>query len=124
MEPPTMTDNKMTDDDGARNNVKRTRKPPPAKYQFKPGKPGRPKGSRNKLGEEFICALAEDFAKHGPEVIAKVRQDKPEAYLKVVASLLPKDINLNVKPLDDLTDDQLIERLRRLTEEAAPLLAR
>jgi hypothetical protein len=42
----------------------------------------------------------------------------------VVASLLPKDVNLNVNNLDSLTDEQLLARLRRLTEEAAPLLAK
>jgi hypothetical protein len=75
------------------------------------------------LGEAFIAALAEDFAKHGPAVIEKVRTDKPEAYLKIVASLLPRDLNLNVNKLDDLTDEQLLARLRQLTEQAAPLLA-
>lgn len=89
-----------------------------------PGNPGRPKGSKNRLGEDFITALADDFAKHGSAVIEKVRQEKPDAYLKVVASLLPKDINLNVRPLDDLSDQPLLERLRVLTEQALPLLAK
>jgi hypothetical protein len=31
---------------------------PPVEHRFKPGNPGRPKGSRNKLGEDFIQALA------------------------------------------------------------------
>jgi hypothetical protein len=44
-------------------------------------------------------------------------------YIKVVASLLPRDVNLNVRPLDDLSDEQLLERLRSLTKQAAPLLA-
>src|SRR5262245_36762420 len=45
---------------------------PPVEHQFKPGNPGRPKGSRNKLGEAFIQALAEDFERHGAEVIERV----------------------------------------------------
>ena len=85
---------------------------------------GRPKGSRNKLGEDFIRALSEDFEKHGAAVIEKVRTDKPDVYLKVIAGLLPKDVNLNVKPLDELTDDQLLARLAQLTEMAKPLLAK
>ena len=63
-----------------------------------------PTSPRNRLGEEFISALAQDFAKHGAAVIERVRQEKPAGYLKVVASLLPKDVNLNVRPLDDLSD--------------------
>jgi hypothetical protein len=56
-------------------------------------------------------------------VIEKVRTDKPDAYLKIVASLLPKDINLNARPLDEVSDDQLL-RLAQLTEMAKPLLAK
>jgi hypothetical protein len=37
------------------------------------------------LGEAFIAALAEDFEKHGVEVIERVRIEKPEAYIKVIA---------------------------------------
>jgi hypothetical protein len=39
----------------------------------------------------------------------------------MVASLLPKDVNVNVRPLDDLSDEQLLMRLRVLTKQAAPL---
>src|SRR5215510_13753645 len=115
----------MIDDSRSRNNGTKTRKlSPPVEHQFKPGNPGRPKGSRNKLGEDFLQALAEDFARHGAEVIERVRIEKPEAYIKVVASLLPKDLNLNVNNLDHLTDAQLLARLRSLTEQVAPLMGK
>ena len=97
---------------------------PPIQYQFKPGQGGRRRGSRNKLGEDFIQALADDFEKNGPAVIERVRIEKPEAYLKVIASLLPKDLNLNVSKYDDLTDEQLIVRLPTLTKQAEPLIGR
>lgn len=48
----------MTND--ARKNGEKSGKPtPPIEHQFKPGNPGRPKGSRNKLGEAFLeaCTL-------------------------------------------------------------------
>src|SRR5262245_29391641 len=93
----------------------------PLGHRFQPGNPGRPKGSRNKLGEHFISALAEDFAQHGAAVIERVRIEQPAVYVKVVASLLPKDVNLNVNNLDNLTDEQLLERLRVLTKQVAPL---
>src|SRR3954447_5179074 len=96
---------------------------PPREHSFKPGEGGRKKGSRNKLGEDFILALAEDFAKHGAAAIERVRLEKPDAYIKVVASLLPKDVNLNVRQLDDLTDEQLLARLQQVTALAKPLLA-
>src|SRR6187397_293268 len=97
---------------------------PPLAHRFQPGNPGRPRGSRNKLGEAFIAVLAEDFEKHGVEVIERVRIEKPESYIKVIASLLPKDLNLNVTKYDHLSDEQLIMRLRVLTEQAAPLIGR
>jgi hypothetical protein len=51
-----------------------------------------------------------------------VIDEKPEAYLTVIASLLPKNINLNHSLLDDLTDDQLMRKLASLTEMAKPFV--
>lgn len=96
---------------------------PPVEHQFKPGNPGRPKGARNKLGEVFLEAMHEDFQKHGVDVIQRVRDTKPEQYLKVVASILPKDLNVNINNLENLTDEQLIERVRDLHDAIGPLLA-
>ena len=45
--------------------------------------PGRPRGSRNALSEEIICALLRDFREHGQRAIAKVRRTQPAAYLKI-----------------------------------------
>jgi hypothetical protein len=63
--------------------------------QWQPGQSGNPKGqpigSRNKLNEKFILALHDDFAKHSPAVIAEVREIRPEVYLKVIASILPRE---------------------------------
>lgn len=95
-----------------------------APYRFQPGNGGRPKGARNKLGEAFIEALHDDFNEHGIAAIVKVRTDKPDQYLKVIASLLPKELTLNFgDERGELTDDELIERIRALTETVTPLLA-
>ena len=83
---------------------------------------GRPKGARSKLGEQFLDALQQDFDKHGVEAIEKVREDKPEIYLKVIASILPKELNVSANELDHLSDEQLIERIRVLNEELRPIL--
>ena len=83
---------------------------------------GRPKGARAKLGEDFIQALHDDFVENGIAAITSVRSEKPDAYIKVIASLLPKDVNLNVNQMDDLTDEQLIQRIRALDATIRPFL--
>jgi hypothetical protein len=70
------------------------------------GNGGRKRGSRNKLGETFIADLYADWQQHGPQVIETCRRNKPEVYLKVVASLLPKELEIKENPFDDFTDDQ------------------
>jgi hypothetical protein len=85
---------------------------------------GRPKGSRNKLAEDFVAALHEDFTLHGMDAIMRARQEDAIGYVRVIAALLPKDVNLKVQQLDDLTDDQLMHKLATLTEMARPLLAK
>ena len=87
---------------------------------FQPGNPGRPKGSRNKLGEDFISALHEDFQANGVAAIQTVRADRPHEYLKVIASLLPKELKVTTE--SDLTDEQLIERIQRLDAVIRPFL--
>jgi hypothetical protein len=58
---------------------------------------GRPKGSRNKLSNAFIRHLHSDFMEHGGDVIARLRKQKPEVYARVIASLVPKDIDVYVE---------------------------
>lgn len=85
---------------------------------------GRPKGARAKLGEAFIEALHEDFQEHGVAAIQVVRAEKPDAYLKVIASLLPKDVNLNINDqFGEMSDEELIERIRELDAAISPFLA-
>jgi len=74
--------------------AKKVRGKPFVKGQPSPNPAGRPAGSRNKISSEFIEAMASDFAKHGPAVIADVRENSPRDYLKLVADLVPREFDI------------------------------
>ena len=81
---------------------------PPVAHRFKAGNPGRPKGARNKLGEQFIAALCADFEAHGTRVIARVREEEPAAYLRVIARIVPPAMmQPHESGLSELSDDEL-----------------
>lgn len=89
------------------------------RFVVPPVSPGRPKGARNKLGEAFLQDMLADWEAHGVAAIEVVRAEKPDAYLKVVASILPKELNLRVSEFDDLTDDQLARQLAAIAAQLA-----
>jgi hypothetical protein len=75
---------------------------------------GRRKGSRNKLTERFLDTIADDFAAHGADAIAKVRVDDPAAYLKIVGSLIPRELIMQreaASPVNAavITHEELVE---------------
>ena len=72
---------------------------------------GRPPGTRNKVCNAVLDAITADFLKFGPEVIVKVRQDKPDVYLKYVFSLIPQHFGIDT--------EQGGEGLRQLSEMLA-----
>jgi hypothetical protein len=84
--------------------------------------PGRPRGPRNKLGEAFLSDLLVAWEQHGRDAINRVVEEKPEQFLKVVASLMPRDVNIKIDPLSDLSDKQLVERISQLDAVIRPLL--
>ena len=90
-----------------RYNGEKTPRQMPEGKRFQPGNPGRPKGSRNRLGEAFVQALHDDFQQHGIATIEKVRSERPHEYLKVVASLLPKQLEIKESDFDSFSDDEL-----------------
>ena len=92
--------------------------------RFKPGQSGnpagRPKGARSRLSEDFLEALSTDFAEHGRAVIEKVRSEKPDQYLKVVAAVVPKEIHLPPeRSVGDMSDAELMAIARGFS--AAPI---
>lgn len=84
---------------------------------FQPGQSGnpggKPTGARNRLTAHFLNALVEDFETHGKAAIQKCREEKPEAYVKVIAALCPKEIEIK-RPLQEMEDAELLAAVRAL----------
>ena len=70
-------------------------------HLWKPGESGnpmgRPIGARSRYSEDVLTVLANDWAAGGADVVARVRATDPSTYLRVVASILPKDVLVNVQ---------------------------
>ncbi len=70
---------------------------------------GRPTGARDRLRNNFLSALADDFKENGVAAIQAMRVQDPSGYVRAIASLMPKemDVNHQVNPIEQLTDEQL-----------------
>jgi uncharacterized protein DUF5681 len=91
---------------------------------------GRPKGSRNKLGEQFIADLHNEWQRSGVAALKRVAEDDPVAFVRTVAGILPKELdqtlNVNVDLFAECRDFAAAFRLARgyigAEIEAEPLL--
>jgi hypothetical protein len=84
-------------------------------WQFKAGQPsanpaGRPKGSKDKLSGEYIGDLYQIWLQRGAQAIHDMIDDDPGAFVRVIASILPKDVNL--------TDERLVIRAPVVSTDA------
>ncbi|MDG4883004.1 hypothetical protein [Mesorhizobium sp. WSM4884] len=86
----------------------------------------RQKRSKKTLGDDFAAALRADFRAHGAGVIAAVRAEKPEQYLKVVLTMLPKEfsqgLDANQNSLGQLSDEEIRSRILGLEASLRPFL--
>jgi hypothetical protein len=99
---------------------------------FQPGHTGRPRGTRNKLAgrvfEDIFAHWCEPVApgssvSKGQEALQSLYTSRPADYLRIVASVLPKEFVFEnaVGELGDDQIDELILKLRQLLEaRAAP----
>jgi hypothetical protein len=93
----------------------------PVGRRFQPGNPGRPKGSRNKLGEQFLAAMCADFEKHGVRAIERVREEEPGTYLRVIARIVPPHMlqMQEESAVSALSDEELTMYLAAVREALA-----
>jgi hypothetical protein len=73
----------------------------------------RQRGSRNKLGEAFLTDVYESWLKHGAETLEQMRRDDPVAYVRVVANILPDNLEVavthEIKRIERVIVDRVIE---------------
>src|SRR5262245_28212735 len=77
---------------------------------------GRPRGSRNKLSEAFLQDLQAHWQQYGKDAIHQLYKSRPHEYVKIVASLCPKEMHIEQNALDSLADDEVLEALAVVRE--------
>ena len=83
--------------------------PSPA-TRFSADNPGRAKqkGARDRLSAAFLTDFAADYDANGKAVIETVRGQDPVAYMRIAASLLPKQIEITEdNELARFSDDEI-----------------
>lgn len=67
--------------------------------KFQPGMSGnpngRPKGSKNKVSEDFVQAYAKIFAEKGEGVLRDLAENDKATFAKIGAGFVPKDFNMD-----------------------------
>lgn len=88
--------------------------------RFAPGYqgPGRGRGARDKLSKRVLEMLLDDFNAHGAEAIARCRKESPAAYLQIMVSLLPKDVQMT-HAADGMSEQEIEDEIRRIIAGAA-----
>lgn len=81
---------------------------------------GRPKGARARFSEKFINDFMTDWEEYGAAVIAQVRGEKPDVYLRTATAILPK-VSDDGDDFDNLTPEQLDAKLAELEARTAAL---
>ena len=62
--------------------------------RFARGNPGRPQGAKNKLQEAFWRDFAGAWEAHGVLALEKVANEDPATFVKIAASVMPKDVGV------------------------------
>ena len=70
---------------------------------------GRPRGARNRLSESFLCDFHTVWEEEGLQAIRRCARNDPSTFVRIAASLLPHDINLN----DGLDAETLVGNFRQ-----------
>ena len=89
---------------------------------FQRGFSGNPHGNRHRtrhlLNQEFMQALLLNFRHQGKKAIEKVARNQPAAYLKILAWLVPREMQIEhtnrIKQMTDEEIEQAIEAIQTM----------
>ena len=88
--------------------------------QIRKGSGGRVAGTRNKLSHAFLSDAIEAWAEHGKDALRIVFHEKPDIFLRVMASIIPRELIMTEGDvLDTLSDDDVLDALKAVREERA-----
>lgn len=82
---------------------------------------GRPKGAKSKLTESFWADYHTVWEKGGLSALEKVAADDPSTFVRVAASLMPKESEVTLRRLaaNQLSDDELADIAAGSSQDAA-----
>jgi hypothetical protein len=80
---------------------------------------GRPKGARSKLGQCFLEDMLSAWQTSGKAAIERVIEERPHEFIKAVAGILPKEMEIKTTAVQDLSDDDLAAALIALRSASA-----
>jgi hypothetical protein len=87
------------------------------------GAGGRPKGSRNKLGEAFVQDVYSKWQARGAEALDRMIDTDPGGFVRVVAQILPDKLDVDVKHTISRIERVIVDHRPRVIEhEPAPLV--
>ena len=82
---------------------------------WKPGQSGnpkgRPQGSRNKLSEEFLADVHASWQVWGQSALMTAAITDPVSYVRMVASLMPREIEATITPVTERMSDAQLEAI-------------
>jgi hypothetical protein len=89
---------------------------------FRQGVSGNPHGNRHRtrhlLNQEFMEALLLNFRHEGKKAIEKVAREQPGVYLKILALLVPREMQIEhtnrIKQMTDEEIEQAIEAIQTM----------
>jgi len=78
-------------------------------------------GSRNRLGEQFIEDLRAVWHERGVEALRRCAEEEPAQFVRVVASLLPRQLDVSGSVDVDIAAEDFLESFRAAVKAAGEI---